>query len=66
MKASAVASLGHTLQAVALYEEAIAIRERLVNMDGQAHLAEALYRLMIQRECLLTAAGAEIRGDKQQ
>ena len=41
-KANAVRALGDNHGAVALYDQAIAIRERLVNQEGRRELANDL------------------------
>jgi hypothetical protein len=61
-KAIAVSTLGDDRGAVALYDQAIAIRERLVNQEGRRELVGDLARLKTYRGEILITLGEKENG----
>ena len=61
-KAIAVSALGDKRGALALYDQAVAIRERLVNQEGRHELAGELAQSVGYRGSALIALGEKARG----
>ena len=61
-KANAVSDVGDVRGAVVLYDQAIAIRERLVNQEGRRELVGDLARLKAYRGETLIALGEKENG----
>src|SRR6266481_8871622 len=64
-KAIVVISLGDDMAAVGVYDRAIEIRERLVNVEGRRELLGDLARVKADRGLALILSGDTLRGERE-